>query len=126
MAGYSKIYCIDDDSWDGINPIYFQTLVGDADRQWLESRYFNRRIRPLGKVKVIVPVDPNHPNALIDACIAFSPKYFESCPSLVSVSEVLESKRRIDFHLDGEPRGWEQLIDTNTVWDVGFRYTYLP
>ena len=25
------------------------------------------------------------------------------------VSEVLENKRRIDFHLDGEPQGWAQL-----------------
>ena len=32
MAGYSKIYCIGDDGWDGINPIYFQILVEDAGR----------------------------------------------------------------------------------------------
>ena len=97
MAGYSKIYCIGDDGWDGINPIYFQILVGDADRQWLESRYFDRRIRPIGKIKVIIPAGPDHPDTLIDACLAFCPKYFESCPSLVSVSEVLKNKRRIDF-----------------------------
>lgn len=109
MAGYSKIYCIGDDGWDGINPIYFQILVGDADRQWLEPRYFDRRIRPIGRVTVIIPAGPDHPDALIDACVAFSPKYFESCPSLIQVSEVLERKRRIDFHLDGEPIGWAQL-----------------
>ena len=109
MAGYSKIYCIGDDGWDGINPIYFQILVGDAGRQWLESRYFDRRIRPLGRVKVIIPAGPNHPDALIDACLAFCPKYFESCPSLAHVSEVLENDKRIDFHLDSEPQGWGQL-----------------
>ena len=109
MAGYSKIYCIGDDGWDGINPIYFQILVGDADRQWLEPRYFEKRIKPLGRVKVIIPAGPDHPDALIDACLAFCPKYFESCPSLVYVSEVLENERRIDFHLDDEPQGWAQL-----------------
>ena len=109
MAGYSKIYCIGDDGWDGINPIYFQILVGDAGRQWLESRYFDRRIRPLGRVKVIILASPNHPDALIDACLAFCPKYFESCPSLAHVSEVLENDKRIDFHLDSEPQGWRQL-----------------
>ena len=109
MAGYSKIYCIGDDGWDGINPIYFQILVGDSDRQWLEPRYFDRRIRPLGKVKVIIPAGPDHPDALIDACLAFSPKYFELCPSLVHVSEVLENEKRIDFHLDAEPLGWARL-----------------
>ena len=109
MAGYSKIYCIGDDGWDGINPIYFQILVGDSDRQWLESRYFDRRIRPLGSVKIIIPTGPDHPDALIDACLTFCPKYFKSCPSLVYVSEVLANERRIDFHLDGEPLGWARL-----------------
>lgn len=109
MAGYSKIYCVGDDGWDGINPIYFQILVGDADRQWMESCYFDRRITPLARIKVIIPAGPNHPDALIDACLAFCPKSFESCPSLVHVSEVLENKTRIDFHLDGEPVGWGQL-----------------
>lgn len=46
MAGYSKIYCIGGEGGflgaDGMNPIDFQILVGDADRQWLEVRYFNR------------------------------------------------------------------------------------
>ena len=109
MAGYSKIYCIGDDGWDGINPIFFQILVGDSDRQWLEPRYFDRRIRPIGRVKVIIPAGPDHPDTLIDACLAFSPKYFESCPSLIQVSEALAKARSIDFHLDGEPINWAQL-----------------
>ena len=27
---------------DGVNPIEFLVLVGDADRQWLEPQYFDR------------------------------------------------------------------------------------
>ena len=113
MAGISKIYCIGGEGGflggDGMNPIDFQILVGDADRQWLEVRYFSRGIRPMGKVKVIIPAGPDHPDALIDACLAFFPEYFESCPSLKQVVEALEDVSRIDFHLDGEPSGWAQL-----------------
>ena len=109
MAGYSKIYCIGGENYDGINPIDFQILVGDADRQWLEVRYFNSDIRPMGKVEVIVPAGPNHPDALIDACLTFFPEYFESCPSLAQVVEALGNASSIDFHLDGEPSGWAQL-----------------
>ena len=92
-----------------MNPIDFQILVGDADRQWLEVRYFNRDIKPIGKVRVIIPAGPDHPDALIDACLVFFPEYFESCPTLTQVVETLGNVPRIDFHLDGEPTGWAQL-----------------
>ena len=50
MAGYSKIYCVGGEGGflgaDGMNPIDFQILIGDGDRQWLEVRYFNRDIKP--------------------------------------------------------------------------------
>ena len=113
MAGYSKIYCIGGEGGfmgaDGINPIDIQILVGDGGRQWLEVRYFSRDIRPMGKVKVIIPAGPNHPDALIDACLAFFPEYFESCSSLTRVVETLRNRSRIDFDLNGEPSGWAQL-----------------
>ena len=113
MSGYSKIYCIGEEGGfmgsDGINQIYLQILVGDGDRQWLEPHYFDRRLRPIGQITIIVPAGPYHPNALIDACLAFYPKYFEACPSLESVSESLQNETRIDFHFDGAPVGWEQL-----------------
>ena len=113
MAGISKIYCIGGEGGflgsDGMNPIDFQILVGDANRQWLEVQYFNKDIRPIGRVRVIIPKGPDHPDALIDACLAFFPEYFESCPSLAQVVEALGNVPRIDFHLDGEPSGWAQL-----------------
>ena len=113
MAGYSKIYCIGGEGGflgsDGMNPIDFQILVGDADRQWLEARYFNETLEPIGRIGVIIPIGPDHPDALIDACLAFFPEYFESCPSLIQVVETLRDVSRIDFHLDGEPASWTQL-----------------
>ena len=109
MAGYIKIYCIGNETYDGIDPIFYQILVGTSDRMWLEPRYFDKRFRPLGKVKVIVPPCPDHPDILLDACIAFSPKFFEACPSLGEVAQVLADAKRIDFHLKGEPVGWAEL-----------------
>ncbi|MDP2778376.1 MAG: hypothetical protein Q8O48_12110, partial [Anaerolineales bacterium] len=71
MAGYSKLYCVGGLGGylgaDGINPILLQILVGDADRQWLEPRYFDKRIKPLGGIRVIVPEAHNHPHSLLDA-----------------------------------------------------------
>ena len=71
MAGYSKIYCVGEDTLDGINPIYYQILVGDGNRQWLEVHYLDASIMPMGSMKVIIPEGPDHPNTLIDACLAF-------------------------------------------------------
>ena len=113
MAGYSKIYCIGGEGGflgaDGMNPIDFQILVGDADRQWLEVHYFNRHIQPMGRIASIIPKGPDHPDALIDACLVFFPEYFESCPSLTQVVEALGNVSRLDFDFDGEPSGWGQL-----------------
>lgn len=96
---------------DGVNPIELIILVGDSSRQWLEPHYFNRRLRPLGKLRVIVPAGPYHPDALIDACIAFAPHYFRECPSLTSVASEAAEMERLDF--DARPReipaAWGQL-----------------
>ena len=77
MAGYNKIYLIGGEGGfkgsDGINPILFQILVGDADRQWLEVHYFDQNIKPL--VKSIIPEKPDV--GLLDACIAFYPDFFK-------------------------------------------------
>ena len=115
MSGYSKIYCIGGEGGfmgsDGMNPIDFQILVGDGNRQWLEVKYFNGNIRPMGRVEVIIPKgpDPIYKDALLDACLAFFPEYFESCSSLAQVVEVVSNAQRIDFDSDGEPDGWAEL-----------------
>jgi hypothetical protein len=99
MAGYSKLYVIGGlggfQGADGVNPIDLQILVGDADRQWLEARYFDKRLKPLGKVRAIIPAAPNDPEALLDAAIAFYPKHFATCPSLHAIESSLGEQLNI-------------------------------
>ena len=96
---------------DGVNPIEFMVLVGDANRQWLEPHYFDRSIKPIGKLRVIVPAGPDHPDSLLDACIAFCPRHFSSCPSLAEVESALRDVERLDFHASPEqiPEAWPRL-----------------
>ena len=114
MAGFSKIFCIGDlggyQGADGINPILFQILVGDADRQWYEVHYFDKSIKPIGQIKIIVPEEPNSPNAILDSCIAFYPRFFSMCPSLRNIEYKLLDVKRLDFHLKKDiPPEWYQL-----------------
>jgi len=115
MAGFSKMYCIGGSGGfmgsDGVNPIYLQILVGDADRQWLEALYNDEGIKPLGKIKTIVPSGPDHPNALIDACIAFFPEPFQDCPAFAEVQAQAEEMTRLDFDSQPSriPSGWDML-----------------
>lgn len=114
MAGYSKLYCIGSEGGfmglDGINTMWLQIWVGDSSRQWLEARYFDAPIRPMGKVATIIPEGPDHPDSLLDACIAFFPEYFKECLSLEKVKEQVKDKDRLDFDLnEGIPDGWGQL-----------------
>ncbi len=112
MAGYSKIYVVGGlGGFDGVNPIEFLILVGDADRQWLEPHYFDESIKPIGRLQSIVPAGPNHPDSLLDACIAFCPRHFRSCPSLAKVESTLQEADRLDFHLGAQeiPKDWPSL-----------------
>jgi hypothetical protein len=115
MAGFSRLYCIGEpggfEGADGLNPILLQILVGDADRQWLEAHYFDPRIRPIGNIKSVVPEGPDHPNALIDACLAFYPEAFAQCPSMTEVKSKLARAEQLDFHLGKNkiPQAWHRL-----------------
>ena len=50
-------------------------------------------------------------NSLLDACIAFAPKFFKSCPTLKKIQEELENSEFLDFDLgkDKIPKDWNQL-----------------
>lgn len=115
MAGYSKLYVVGGLGGfmgaNGVNPIEFLVLIGDADRQWFEPHYFDVSIRPIGRLRVIVPAGPDHPDSLLDACIAFCPRYFRSCPSLAKVESALRDAERLDFDANPEaiPEGWASL-----------------
>jgi len=117
MAGYSKLYVVAGQGGftgsDGVNPIEFLVLVGDADRQWLESHYFDGSINPIGKLRVIVPVEPDQADSLLDACIAFCPRHYRECPSLAGVEAALRDAERLDFHVCPEDisTAWAKLRD---------------
>ncbi len=112
---------------DGVNPIEFLVLVGDADRQWLESHYFDNSIVPIGKVRVIIPARPDDPDSLQDACVAFCPRRFSACMSLAEVQSDLTGVDRLDFHLGQSeiPASWFRLreearstFSTMNIWQA--------
>ncbi len=115
MAGFSKLYVVGGLGGfmgaDGVNPIEFMILVGNADRQWLEPHYLDQSINPIGRVRAIVPAGPDHPDSLLDACIAFCPRYFKSCPSLAKVESALRNVERLDFdaRVQDIPEDWASL-----------------
>lgn len=131
MAGYSKMYVVGGQGGfmgaDGVNPIEFIVLVGDSDRQWLEPHYFDTTIKPIGRLRVIVPSKPNHIDALLDACIAFCPRQFLSCPTLTQVESALIKVTRLDFHARPQeiPTSWTTLreearpiFDSMSIWQA--------
>jgi hypothetical protein len=115
MAGFSRVYMVGGlggfDGSDGVNPIEFMILVGNADRQWFEPHYVDLTLKPIGHLRSLVPRRPDDANALLDACMAFAPRYFESCPSLAEVTGALLHAERLDFQYatEGVPAAWVQL-----------------
>ena len=96
---------------DGVNHIECLILVGDASRQWLAPQYLDPALGPIGKMHSIVPAGPDHPDALLDACIAFCPWYFESCSMMGRIKMLLKSVKRLDFDAKPEevPSEWATL-----------------
>ena len=115
MGGFSKIFVVGDlggfQGADGVNPIHFIILVGNADRQWLEVKYFDPTIVPIGKVRTIIPEGPDDPASLLDACLAFGPARFLSCPSFAEAEAALRDAEVLDFHLGKSkiPYAWTKL-----------------
>ena len=139
MAGYSKLYAIGGlggfGGTDGVNPIELLILVGESDRQWLEARYLNDAIAPLGKLRVIVPTGPDHPDALLDACLAFCPGYFSGCPALEDVRAELGDADRLDFSLEPGriPPSWPRLreeagsaLERMNIWEANLEPLLRP
>ena len=124
-AEYTAIFLVDNHAEDSgfmmsepgtceYNTNLFLIIVGDGGRQWFQSSYIDRHIKPIGKLDTIIPEGPAHPNALLDACIAFAPEFFESCPTLDEVKSTIPYEQRvIDFDMDSGnskiPEKWSQL-----------------
>jgi hypothetical protein len=115
VAGFTRIYCIGEAGGflggDGLARISLQILVGDGDRRWLEARYLEPGLGPMGRIHVVIPRRPDDPLALLDACLAFVPQRFEECGSLEVVRKRLAYARRLDFHHHAEeiPEEWAEL-----------------
>lgn len=115
MAGFSKIFVVGRPGGfmgaDGVNHIECLILVGDSSRQWLTPQYLDSAFGPIGRMKVIVPRQPDGFDSLLDACIAFCPWYFTSCPSFGQVELLLKNVDRLDFDArpDEVPKEWETL-----------------
>jgi hypothetical protein len=115
MAGFSTLYVIGGQGGfigaDGVNPIEMMIMVGEGSRQWLEAHYLDKSLKPIGSVRRIVPEGPDHPNALLDACIAFCPHHFRNCPSYPAVEAALKGAEFLDFDANpkGIPAAWPSL-----------------
>ena len=105
------------------NTNLFFIIVGDGHRQWFQSSYIDRHIKPIGKIDRIVPEGPAHPNALLDACIAFAPEFFESCPTLDEVkSTIPDDQTGLDFDMGKIPEKWSQLREeARPIYDKKIR-----
>ncbi|MGI8402229.1 MAG: hypothetical protein ACR2NS_11605 [Gemmatimonadaceae bacterium] len=129
MAGFSKVYFVGSTGGfmgsDGLARPFFQIMVGDAGRQWLEPVYDPESRanaghgvpaagdpvpRSIGDVKALVPSEPDSPVSVLDAVIAFFPEFFASCPSLPKVEAQLSGVTRLDFDIgQSVPSEWNQL-----------------
>ena len=120
MGSISKAYFIAIHSNEHDPPDYVEydphTILmtifrGDGNRIWYEPHYLDKSIKPIGGITVTVPNNPEDPNQLLDALIAFAPKFFENCPSLEGVKNKLADKKRLDFDLgkDTIPESWDEL-----------------
>ncbi len=114
VAGYTHLYVVGGEGGfagaDGVNPIKTLILVGGADRVWFEGRYLDPNHGPMGKLKTIVPAEPEPLDALLDACLAFHPAPFRDCPSFTSVVEQLGDTEHLEFSVwTAIPRAWPRL-----------------
>jgi len=132
-AEYSRMFLVDDQAeekgfFDSPNAEYnrnlFIILQSDNGRQALVCLYIDKSLKPLSKIWRIIPCGPNDKNALFDACLAFAPKFFESCESLNMVksnlpdTDILKVKR---------PKGWDELREeAHTIFEKKIRIMEYP
>ena len=120
MGSISKAYFIAIHSKEVDPPDYVESdphtilmtiFRGDGGRIWYEPHYLDKSIKPIGEITVTIPNGPEDPNQLLDALIAFAPKFFEKCPSLEGVKNKLADRKRLDFdlHQDDIPEDWNKL-----------------
>jgi len=117
MAGFFKIYILGGSGGflgsDGVNPIALQILVGTADREWLEPKYFDENLSSISGITHVVPQRPINDENIIDGLIIFAPQLFlKDCDLLSDAYKYFEKlgQKRIDMGKD-RPDFWSDLID---------------
>ena len=113
---YSRMFLVDnraeekgfmDSPTAEYNNNLFTILQGEGGRQWLQCINITLAPKPSrSRIWKIVPSSPNDKNALLDACLAFAPEFFESCESLNEVKSNLPDTGMLE---EKRPEGWEKL-----------------
>ena len=128
-AEYTAIFLVDNHAEYGgeYNRNLFFIIVGDGNRQWFQSSYIARDIKPIGKIDTIIPEGPAHPNALLDACIAFAPEFFESCSTLNEITSTISDGTYLDFNISNIPEKWNQLREeARPIYEKKIRILHFP
>ena len=133
-AEYSRMFLVDnlaeekgfmDSPTAEYNNNLFTILQGEGDRQWLQCINITLAPKPpRSRIWKIVPSSPNDKNALLDACLAFAPEFFESCESL---NEVKSNLPDTDMLEEKRPEGWEKLREeARTIFEKKIRMIEYP
>ena len=109
---YSKVFLVGepiDNEFFGsdISP-KFMILQQEGNRISLQVFFLDDKIKPISKIRTVVPESPESPYALLDASIAFYPQFFKDCASLMNVKEQLKNTTLLDLDLN-MPEGWRNL-----------------
>ena len=131
---YSRMFLVDnlaeekgfmDSPTAEYNRNLFIILQGEGDRQWLQCINITLAPKPSrSRIWKIVPSSPNDKNALLDACLAFVPEFFESCESLNEVKSNLPDTGMLE---EKRPEGWEKLREeARTIFEKKIRMIEYP
>jgi hypothetical protein len=109
---YSKVFLvgepIDNDFFGNDISPKFMILQQEGNRVSLHVFFLDDKIRPISKIRTVVPESPESPYTILDASIAFYPQFFKDCADLMNVKEQLKNTTFLDLDLN-MPEGWKNL-----------------
>ena len=109
---YSKVYAVGEPVeneffGNDLSP-KFIILQQEGNRLSLQFLSLYDKVKPISKLRTIVPESPDSAYSILDASIAFYPKFFKGCKTLMNVKELLKNTTFLD--LDRKmPEGWKEL-----------------
>ena len=87
-SNYSRVYLIGENMHSQNSSSPFNLNPGLMILEQYGNRishrvfYLNEQIKPIGKIKIVVPEGPDSPSILMDSAIAFYPEWFKECRAL--------------------------------------------